>query len=360
MENNSTIIDALKDSFNDLQINSYDVVDCYTSVSSEYDSLIQGVGIRDISHSKKIFIHGKESINLINRLTTNNVSDLGELEWCRTIFTNSEGNIIDRTLLLKFEDYFLLVGACPDKNKLRKWIERFIMTDDISTSDVSTDYSMFEVMGPESESYMSIILGDKLDKLQDKKIIRAQVENFFIHCVKYSEVGNVDKYIVVVESKFANNMCHYFLDNASAFDLKFVGETAYNIFRIEQGIPVVPNELNDKFNPCEANLEDDLDTEKKGYIGCKQIGDSSSKQNAGSRLTGFKFHDKLSDDSLNITIHDDEGVKVGVITSLISSHLLENSIGMGYVDSEIKHKELMGINGTKKYKVTLTDFPIKR
>ncbi len=360
MENKYTIIPILQDSFMDLQQNSSGVANSYTSVSNEYDSLVKGVGIRDISFYKKIFIHGKESLNLINRLSTNHVTDLKELEWERTIFTNNEGNIIDRTLLLRFEDYFLLIGSTIERNKLLKWIGRFIMSDDISAKDVSNEYSMFELIGSESESYMSLILGNKHAYLQDNNIIRVQVENYFVHCVKYSDVGNVEKYVIMVESKFANNMCNYFLNNTSAFNLNFVGETAYDIFRIEQGIPVVPNELNDRFNPCEANLENELDSTKQGYIGCEQIKSSTDNKNTGSKLSGIIFHEKLSDDNLNLTIHDSEDVQVGVITSITSSHILDNSIGMGYVEPDVKQRELIGINGTKKVKITLTDFPIKR
>lgn len=360
MEDKITIIPVLKESFTDIQINSAGLADFYTSISDEYNALVHGVGIRDVSFYQKLFIHGKESLNLLDRLSTNKVSDLRELEWQRTIFTNTDGNIIDRTLLLMFEDYFLLVGSCPNNTKLRKWIDRFIMKDDISTRDVSIDYSMLEIIGAESESYISMILGDKYSDLQSNKIIRVQIENYFIHCIKYSDVGNVKKHVIMVESKFVNNLCDYLLTNRSAFNLNFVGESAYNIFRIEQGIPVVPNELNDKFNPCEANLEDELDSTKYGYIGCKPIKDSSKNQSSRSKLSGIIFHEKLSDDDLNLTIHDSEDVQVGVITSIASSQILENSIGMGYVEPDVKQRELMSKNGTKKIKITLTDFPIKR
>ncbi len=358
MESNNTMIPTLKDSYTEMQFNTDGLVDFYTSVAEEYDSLIHGVGIRDVSSYKKIFIHGKESLNLLHRLSTNHVSDLSELEWERTIFTNSEGNIIERTLLLRFEDYFLLLGLSIQRNKLLKWIQRFIVSDDISAEDVSDNYSMFEIMGPESEAYISLLLGDR--KLGDNKIVRVQVENYFIHCIKFSDVNNVNKFIVVVESKFADSFTNYLINNTSVFNLNFVGEKAYDIFRVEQGIPVVPNELNDQFNPCEANLEAELDTKKDGYIGCEQIKQITVNQNTGSKLSGILFQDKLNDDILNLKIHNGNGEQVGVITSIISSSPLENSIGMGYVDSDIAKKELLGVNGTQKYKITLTDFPIKR
>ncbi|VAX29049.1 hypothetical protein MNBD_IGNAVI01-3044 [hydrothermal vent metagenome] len=358
MENNNTMIPTLKDAYSEMHFNTDGLVDFYTSVADEYDSLVHGIGIRNVSYYKKIFIHGKESLNLLHRLTTNHVIDLSELEWEKTIFTNTEGNIIERTLLLRFEDYFLLLGLSIQRNKLLKWIQRFIVSDDISATDVSNDYNMYEIIGPESQAYISLLLGDR--ELQDNKIIRAQVENYFIHCIKFSDVNNVNKFIVVVESKFTDSLTNYFISNTSVFNLNFVGEKAYEIFRIERGIPVVPNELNDQFNPCEANLEAELDTEKDGYIGCEQIKQTTMNQGTRSKLSGILFHDKLNDDILNLTIHNENGEQVGVITSIISSHTLENSIGMGYIDSDIAQKEFLGVNGTQKYKITLTDFPIKR
>jgi len=358
MESNNTMISSLRDVYNEMQFNTNGSVDFYTSVAEEYDSLTHGVGIRDVSAYKKIFIHGKESLNLIHRLSTNHVSDLNELEWERTIFTNNDGNIIERTLLLRFEDYFLLLGLSIQRNKLLKWIQRFIVNDDISAKDVSNDYSMYEIAGPESNAYISLLLGNK--ELEDNKIVRAQVENFFIHCIKFSDVNNVDKIIVVVESKFADSLTNYFINNTSVFNLNFVGEKAYEIFRVEQGIPVVPNELNDQFNPCEANLEAELDPSKDGYIGCDPIKQTTMNQSAGSKLSGILFQDKLDDDVYNLTIHNGDGEQVGIITSIISSNLLDRSIGMGYVDSDVAQKELFGVNGTQKYGITLTDFPIKR
>ncbi|MEN8194655.1 MAG: hypothetical protein ABFS12_17675, partial [Bacteroidota bacterium] len=213
MEEVKTIDSILKETYSDLQLNDNGQVDFYTSVADEYDSLIHGVGIRDVSFYNKLFVHGKHSLDLLNRLSTNSVNELNELEWERTIFTNTEGNIIDRTLLLKFEDYFLLIGGCTDNNKLLKWIKRFVLKDDISIRHVANDYSMFEILGPESESYLSIILGEKQKDLQQNKIVRVQIENYFVHCIKHNDVSNINKCIVIVDSKYSNDFCNFLIKN---------------------------------------------------------------------------------------------------------------------------------------------------
>ena len=360
MKNNFTIKPIFAETFSNLKLNRDGLIDHYTSIADEYESLLHGVGIRDISFFNKLFIHGKKSLELLNRLSTNSVNDLNELEWKGTVFTNNEGNIIDRTILLRFEDYLLVIGSGTEKNKLLKWIDRFTLHDDITVTDALTDYNLFEIIGPESGSYISMILGDKHAQIQDNKIIRAQIENYFIHSVKCVDNTSCDKYIILVESKYANDFCGYLLKNTSAFNLSFVGEAAYDVFRIERGVPIVPNELNDNFNPCEANLTDEIDQEKKGYIGCEQVKNSPSHRSSESKLSGILFGEKLHDDTLNLTIHDESGVQVGVVTSINSSEIIENSLGIGYVDSDIDQSELFAINGNSKFKITISDFPIKR
>ena len=360
MKKNYTIKPIFTETYVDLKLNDIGLIDFYTSIADEYESLLHGVGIRDISFFNKLFIHGKESLELLNRLSTNSVNDLNELEWKRTIFTNNDGNIIDRTFLLKFEDYLLLVGSGTENNKLLKWIDRFSLGDDISITDALADYSLFEIIGPESDSYMSLILGDKQSQFQSNNIIRAQVENYFIHCVKCSDVSIINKYMVLVESKYANDFCDYLIKNRSAFNLNFIGEAAYNTFRIERGIPIVPNELNDNFNPCEANLKDEVDSEKSGYIGCEQVKNNSGISNAESKLCGILFDEKLSDKNLTLTIHDNRGEQIGVVTSISSTQILEKSIGIGYIDSDVNQSNLVALNGANSYKITITDFPIKR
>ena len=55
--------------------------------------------------------------------------------------------------------------------------------------------------------------------------------------------------------------------NKGPFDFSLVGELAYNTYRIEQGIPLAPNELNDNYNPHEASLIKYVDFNKGCYIG---------------------------------------------------------------------------------------------
>ena len=332
MANREEIYSNYKSIFSELEIDKNNFIRKYTSVDEEYNLVKTGVAVRDLSNYSKIFIHGKDCESLLKRLTTNKIYDLKVLEWVKTLFVNNDGNIIDRTLLLKFEDYFLLIGSNIEEQKLYKWIDRFVIKEDIILQNSHDDYSIFEVMGLQATSYMSIILGDKFDEFNEKNILRVQVDDFFVHGIKLQDVGGIDKYVILVDSKNATRILDVLDEQKSVFDFGMVGEDAYNIFRIENGIPIAPNELNDSVNPMEVNLQNEVCAEKINYIGHETL--EEGKSGLG-KLVGIIFEDNFQSSNPTISIENSLGEEIGIITSFVNSNHLKQPIGLGFIESGV-------------------------
>ena len=326
----------------------------FSSVEEEYNLLKHGVAIRDLSFYSKIFIHGKDSESLLERLATNKIIDLKVLEWAKTLFINNYGTIIDRTLLLKFEDYFILIGSNSEEKRLQKWIGRFVCEDDISLKDSSSDYSLFEIQGSQAGSYISMILGEKYSELDNGNVVRVQVEDFFIHGLKVADVNDVLKFVVLVESKFAIKMLEVMERLKSVYNFGMVGESAYNIFRIENGIPIAPNELNDNVHPVEVNLLDEVSTEKDDFIGHSSL--NKSDENLG-KLVKIVFSEDVNLGNDNPKIFDEKNDEVGIVTSFATNEILNSPIGLGFIlrNYELEDSSFyVKING-KNVKITLYD-----
>ncbi|MCF6270452.1 MAG: hypothetical protein L3J41_12125 [Melioribacteraceae bacterium] len=332
MTNREETYNNYKSRFSEIEIDDNNFVRKYTSVEEEYNLIKTGVAVRDLSNYSKIFIHGKDCESLLKRLTTNKIYDLKVLEWVKTLFVNNNGNIIDRTLLLKFEDYFLLIGSNTDEEKLYKWIKRFVINEDIIIENSFEDYSLFEVLGSQATSYMSMILGDKFDEFSEKNILRVKVDDFFVHGIKLKSVGNIYKYIVLVDSKNAASILEVLNERKSIFDFGMVGEEAYNIFRIENGIPIAPNELNDTIFPVEVNLLNEVCSKKQNYIGYKIVEEGNSEL---GKLVGITFENHFNSSNKNISIENNLGEEIGIITSFVNSTHLKKPIGLGFIESSI-------------------------
>ncbi len=354
MERKEKLYSFYKSQYDDINIEDNRIIKSYTSVSSEYNLLKHGVGVRDLSNYSKAFIHGKDSESLLKRLTTNDIGSLKVLEWKKTLFTNFDGNIIDKSLLLKFEDYFILIGSNTEEGKLFKWIKRFIVKDDIVLSNSDDDYCLFEIMGSQATSYMSMILGEKFDQLTDNNILRVQIDDYFVHGIRVQDYATTEKYIVIVDSIHAVKTLEIMEDRKSVFDFGMVGEDAYNIFRIENGIPIAPNELNDSVNPSEVYLNSEISKHKNSFIGHTNIKSGNSEL---SRLIKIQFQNDKPRSELPFSIVNSNNEEVGIITSITDGLEIKEAVGLGFIDIELKLNgtSYYAVDGNNKFKLNISE-----
>ncbi len=228
----------------------------YTSVEDEVNSLTDGVGLRNISHYGMIELRGKDVLDFLHRISTNSTRELGKEQITKTIFTTEKGRIIDLTTLLNFEDYQILFTSGEHHLKVLRWLDKYIITDDVKVSDINGKYMLLEVSGSQADSFLTLVCGTIVNNISENtfKVISAEGMLFFL--AKMRDERNNLKYWVIADSSNGNRFVKYAFENKGIFDFNLVGENAWNIFRIEQGIPAAPNEINDNYNPNEAGLLD--------------------------------------------------------------------------------------------------------
>jgi folate-binding protein YgfZ len=148
--------------------------------------------------------------------------------------------------------------------------------------------------------------------------------------MKFKELNGRNKFWVLSDSSNAFNLLTNLIDNRSVFDMNLIGEEAYELYRISDGIPKAPNELNDSFNPHEVNLIDEVDFEKGCYIGQEVIArlDTYDKVQRSLKRIRLEYDFEAGDE---IPLVDENDNDAGKITSLIKSELKKETIGLALV-----------------------------
>jgi len=156
-------------------------------------------------------------------------------------------------------------------------------------------------------------------------------------------------------------MISFINDIKGPFDFNFVGEDAWNLYRIEQGIPVAPYEINDKFNPHELNLLDMVSFTKGCYIGQEVIARLRTYDKVQKQLFGVVF-DVQPDRDEQFTLYDDVENEVGYVTSTAFSYKLKKYIGLGIIRNSFLQDgfQLIAKNPSKTVKVTLHSLPFRK
>lgn len=331
----------------------------FSSFEEEYRALNKGVGVRSLAGEAVLKLIGNEVLDFLHRISTNDVKNLGVYKLQRTLFTNEKGRLIDRSILMRIADYNLLIGESDDRSKLISWIEKYIIMEDIIVEDASNDYSLFEIYGTQSHSFMTMLCGKKIDELNSGNIILGDTDSIKTYIAKVKENNFIDKFLIMVNSEDTISFVKYLYENRSAFDLKFIGDRSYNFFRIINGIPTAPNEINAKYNPHEINLIHEVSFKKGCYIGQEVIARLDTYDKVQKELKGVLFEtDKMIE--LPTTIFSSDETEVGEVTS-IEQGLDKKIIGLALVRKKYMDPSndiFMKIND-EKVGIILSDFPVE-
>jgi len=319
--------------------NSDSIVKNYDNTEEAINSLYEGVGLRNISHSGIIELKGNDVLGFVHRIATNDVKNLSKEGIADTIFTTEKGRIIDYTTLLNFESHQLLITSAEFRNKIISWINKYIITDDVKAVITENKYNVFELLGPQAESFVTLICGNIVNQIQPNtfKIINTEGMLFFL--AKIKDIRGKIKFWTISDEENTRRLTKYILDNKGIFNFNFIGEDAYNSFRIEQGIPEAPYEINDEINPHEAGLMDTVSSTKGCYIGQEVIARLETYDKVQKFISGIEFLEQPSPEARFI-LEDENGKEAGNITSYVYSLKLKKYIGLGYVRKNFREPEL--------------------
>jgi tRNA-modifying protein YgfZ len=338
------------------------VIKSFNSIESEINSLFKGVALRDISDSGILEMSGKDVLDFLHRISTNVIKDKTEGSIAHTIFTNEKGKIIDKTLLMNFGDYQLLIGSNEHKNKVMKWIEKYVITDDVKLSKSENKYVLLELLGPQTDSFITLICGNVVNEIGIDRFRSIRSEGMIFFLIKMKDFNGHLKYWILADQINGVELVKFMLNNKHVFDFNIVGEEAYNYYRIVQGIPAAPNEVNDQFNPHEAGLISLVSFTKGCYIGQEVIARLDTYDKVQRNLKGLTFEESFEPNG-NLSLFDDEGRDAGTVTSVVFSPRCNKYVGLAYVRKPYIEQgtQLTAKNGNdKKLKVIVENLPLKK
>ncbi len=277
----------------------------FGNMKTEYDNLINTCGVRPVFDEYVIELSGKDVLDFLHRISTNDILSLSENGIIQTIFTNENARIIDKTSIFKSKSKIYLTGNRVFKNKLLAWLEKFIIMDDVSIKDISSEYSIMDILGPESKGYLKNLTRDNL-VLADSEVHCINLENIDIFIFSYGK--NAARLIYPVSK--AETLLELILN----ISLPYSGEEAFQLYRINNIIPAAPFEINENFNPYECGLIANVSFTKGCYIGQEVVARLDTYDKIQKSLVNgfFTGHTKTSEDNM---LYSESGNVIGNIAS---------------------------------------------
>ncbi|MBP2618117.1 glycine cleavage system aminomethyltransferase GcvT [Chryseobacterium jejuense] len=303
----------------------------YKGVNHEHAKVRSSIGVFDVSHMGEISIQGKGSLELIQKVTTNDVSKLypGKIQY--SCMPNDTGGLIDDLLVYKISknDYLLVVNASNIQKDL-DWIKRH-NSFGAEVTNVSDSVSLLAVQGPRSIDVLQKLTDINLKEMKSYTFTIgefAHIPNALISATGYTGEKGFEIY---VENKYAAHLWNAIFEAGKEEGIEPIGLAARDTLRLEMGYCLYGNDIDDFTSPVEAGLGWITKfTKDFVYSGFLKI---QKEKGTKKKLVGFEMNNKgIPRHGYEIWNADQQ--IIGSVTSGTMSPTLKKAIGMGYISAE--------------------------
>lgn len=303
----------------------------YSGLLPEHHAVRNGVGMFDVSHMGEFCLKGEGALELLQRITSNDVSKLTDGKVQYSCMPNAQGGIVDDLLVYRYHEneYYLVVNA-GNIEKDWNWISQH-NTGGVEMIDMSDRMSLLAVQGPKAIHV--------LQKLTDVNLSEMEYYTFKVGtmCGKadtiisntgYTGAGGFEIYMMNEDAK---HFWEAILEAGKEFNIIPCGLGARDTLRLEKGFCLYGHDINDDTSPIEAGLGWITKFEKE--FTNWQYHKAIKENKPTKKLVGFELLDRgIPRQYYKLT--DGKGNVIGEVTSGTQSPTLNKPIGMGYVGAE--------------------------
>src|SRR5436309_1473970 len=133
-------------------LNGADCVQDYGESSSEYQALRKSAGVLDLSFRGRLCLTGADRVRFLHGQVTNDVKKLKPGEGCYAALVNAKGKMESDLNIYCLENELLLDFEPGLTASLASRFEKFIIADDVQVIDVTSDYGLLSVQGPQADA----------------------------------------------------------------------------------------------------------------------------------------------------------------------------------------------------------------
>ena len=301
----------------------------YEGVNAEHQTVRNAVGVFDVSHMGEFLVEGPKSLELIQKVCSNDASVLSVGRAQYSCLPNETGGIVDDLIVyrLKEELYLLVVNA---SNIEKDWahISGYNAGIGADLRNISDAYSLLAIQGPKAVEAMQALTSVNLSEI---KFYHSVVGDFagipyvIISATGYTGSGGFEIYC---KNDEVAQIWEKVLKAGAGYGIKPIGLAARDTLRLEMGYCLYGNDIDETTSPIEAGLGW-ITKFNKDFVNSVDL--ATEKQNGPEKkLIGFTLQDR-GIPRQGYDILDAEGAVIGRVTSGTMSPTLEKGIGLGYV-----------------------------
>lgn len=323
----------------------------YSGIIDEHINVRTNAGLFDVSHMGRFEIKGQHSFNCLQKLVTNDLEKLADHQALYSPMCYQDGGIVDDIIAYKLApDRFLVVVNASNRSKDFEWIAKHSKSAQVE--DISNRTGLLAIQGPQACAALQKLAEPDLQSVKPFHLVNTNIDGIECMLSRTGYTGE-DGFEIFFDSSRIE-IWGKLMQHAEMFGIKPTGLGARDTLRLEAGLMLYGNDIDENITPLEVPLKWTVSFAKKEeFIGKKALINSHPSR----KLVGFEVFEKRIARQGNKVLMN--GLEVGFVTSGSFSPTLRKFIGFCFVPVDVLQDQSIQIDiGGKRYeaKVTSTRF----
>jgi len=289
-----------------------------TGITAEHKAVRERCGLFDVSHMGEFIIRGAGAVDFVNHVTTNDVGALAVGQAHYSAILNDRGTFEDDCLVYRFDDHLMMVVNASNSAKDLAHISRNLDRFDASIEDVSDEIALLALQGPQAARILQPLTNLDLSSIR------------YYH-FGVGTVAGVSDIIVSRTGYTGEDGFELYFDNAHAphvwralmagGDVTPAGLGCRDSLRLEMGMALYGNDIDDTVTPLEANLGWIVKLAKGAFVGRDALV-KQKEAGVARKLVGFTTQERA------FPRHGYPVIVNGVASGIVCSGTLSPSLGI--------------------------------
>jgi aminomethyltransferase len=303
----------------------------YSGIVNEHMAVRTRAGLFDVSHMGEIEIAGRDALQAVQHITSNDASTLAVNQIQYSALTTPQGTFVDDLTVYKLSDeHFMLVVNAANIIKDFHWITEHIEGHgDAVAVNTSSRYALIALQGPAARDVLQSLTAANLNDLKYYWFTTGEVASVRCTISRTGYTGE-DGFEVFVPPASAERVWDAMLNAGRAAGVVPVGLGARDTLRLEAAMRLYGNDMDETTTVVEAGLGWIVGWKKAEFLGFDRLKQQKAEGPA-RKLVGFEMLDRaIARHGYDVYC---DGANAGVVTSGTQTPFLRKAIGMAYVPS---------------------------
>ena len=301
------------------------------TVLKQYLAAREAVGFRKLSERGKLRVTGPDRIGFLQAIISNEVSALPEWHGRYGTLLTARGRIVSDFCYYRLPESVLLDIDSHFLPKTLQVLEGYVIMDDVLLKDVSEEWSHWSLQGPKTEDLLREVF-PSFAPGEAWQVQEVHWQGMALLLINKNE--RAPSQVEMLLPREAGALLEKEIRKESVSkSLQDVGDEAWEILRLEAGIPLFGVDMDEQRYPMEARLSRAVSLTKGCFVGQEVVAKATNVGGVNNLLMGLRL-DGASVPARGSAVLSGEGKQVGMITSAVFSPRNRCPIALAYLKTK--------------------------